>query len=246
MKEPRSYPNVFRVGYYGKGFPATVQNRQFVYRGNVNEQFSTCVASIPVRWAPLTSIPLCSFRERHLNKHPSAVALESQTAPDEELQNSDGQYIHICQVQPEPDKTFPIFQNPDVPAGKPLPVVPQRKPSTEGTGSAVRSYYEHNGTNTFSFETKFTKAAADHARNTAVPVEFLSTWSLRTTLVCADAFPTVLKRTEVIEVQHQEISPVEKALQNVEKSIADLQRNSRKFKAFHEVSSTFHTTSRLC
>lgn len=157
-----------------------------------------------------------SFRERHMNKHPSAMLLDYQSIPDEDLQNSDGQYIQICQVTPEPDRSFPIFQNPDVP-------------------TAVRAYYEHNGTNVFSFETKFSKASADQARNTSVSTDFLSTWSLRTSLMCADAFPTVLKRTEVVETRYLEISPVEKALKDVEKNATELQSLVRKYSTLKEV-----------
>lgn len=99
--------------------------------------------------------------------------------------------------------------------------------------AAVRSYYEHNGTNTFVFETKYTKSLPQ--RGDAIPADFVSTWYLRTTLTCADAFPTVLKRTEVIDTAYQETSPVEKALSNVEKSISDLQTLGRKYTALFEV-----------
>lgn len=102
---------------------------------------------------------------------------------------------------------------------------------------AVRSYYEHNGTNIFTFETKFSKAAADHAWNTSVSIDFLSTWSLRTVLICADAFPTVLKRTEVTETRTEEVSPVEKALANVEQSVQELQTLARKYTALQNVCS---------
>lgn len=53
-----------------------------------------------------------------MNKHVTSILLDSQAIPDENIQNSDGQYIQICQVTPEPDRSFPIFQNQDVPPGE--------------------------------------------------------------------------------------------------------------------------------
>lgn len=54
VKEPRTYPNCFRVGYYGRGFPSTVQNRQFVYRGNEHEKLGAYVTfRLPLFFASL-------------------------------------------------------------------------------------------------------------------------------------------------------------------------------------------------
>jgi dedicator of cytokinesis protein 3 len=61
------------------------------------------------------------------NKHPGATLLKTSAAPSEEIQFSDGQFLQITSVSPEPDKTTAIFTNPNVP-------------------KAVRAYYQNSGT----------------------------------------------------------------------------------------------------
>jgi len=103
------------------------------------------------------------------NKHPNATLVKSSAPVTDDVQFSDGQYLQITAVTPEPDRTTAVFTNPDVP-------------------SAVRAYYEANGTSCFSFRRPFERAETSIAR---VQNEYLRVWVEKTFLICADAFPTV-------------------------------------------------------
>jgi dedicator of cytokinesis protein 3 len=59
-----------------------------------------------------------------LSKHAGVQLLKTASEPSEEIRFGTALYIQCTQVTPEPDRTLPIFTNPDVPA-------------------AVRTYYEH-------------------------------------------------------------------------------------------------------
>jgi len=65
-----------------------------------------------------------AFCERMISKHAGAQLLKSNIEPSEEIKFGTALYIQCVQVTPEPDRSLPIFTNPDVPP-------------------AVRTYYEH-------------------------------------------------------------------------------------------------------
>jgi dedicator of cytokinesis protein 3 len=48
-------------------------------------------------------------------------------------------------------------------------------------------------------------------------------------LVCAEAFPTVLRRSEVVEIRVAEISPIENALNEVETKTKELEELEKRF-----------------
>ncbi|KAF2072444.1 hypothetical protein CYY_006237 [Polysphondylium violaceum] len=77
----RFYCEYFRVGYYGKKFPVTIQGKEFLYRGFELERLS-------------------DFSARILAKFPNAELLKSTSEPTAEIQNSDGQYLLITIVTP--------------------------------------------------------------------------------------------------------------------------------------------------
>lgn len=59
-----------------------------------------------------------------LNKHPGSQLLRTMGDPPVDIRFGTDQYIQCTAVFPEPDRSLPIFNNPDVP-------------------STVRMYYEH-------------------------------------------------------------------------------------------------------
>jgi len=113
--------------------------------------------------------------------------------PDPEVRFGSDQYIQCIAVIPEPDRTSPIFNNPDVP-------------------SAVRAYYEHSDINTFSCQMPISKVRNGEQE----------TWTLKTFFTTEETFPTVLRRSEVVEVHLEEISPIENAINDVELKTKEL------------------------
>lgn len=166
-----------------------------------------------------------------LNKHPGAQLLKTSMIPGDEVQYGDGQYLQITGVTPDLDQQSPIFTNPDVP-------------------QAVRSYYEHNDTNLFSFKRPVNKDLVDRTRSAN---DFTSVWTEKTVclpdthgvrslicldpvqvLICEDSFPTVLRRSEVVEIRITEISPIENALADVEGKKKELDGLERRYHALSQ------------
>ncbi|GFG33105.1 hypothetical protein Cfor_10663, partial [Coptotermes formosanus] len=81
MKQIRPEPEYFRVAYYGRGFPAFLQNKVFVYRGKEYERLS-------------------DFSSRTLNQLPNAELMNKLTAPGEDIMESPHQYVQINKVDP--------------------------------------------------------------------------------------------------------------------------------------------------
>ncbi|KAM0753228.1 hypothetical protein T439DRAFT_342381 [Meredithblackwellia eburnea MCA 4105] len=155
---------------------------------------------------------LGAFTQRMLNKHPGAQLLKTSTIPSEEVYAADIQLLQITAVGCETDLQSPIFTNPEVPP-------------------AVRLYYQHNGTNTFSFT-----RAVDRDPNSRVrsPNDFTTLWTEKTVLICEDAFPTVLRRSEVVEIRLIDISPIENALNDVEAKKKELDNLERRYRAISQ------------
>ena len=104
------------------------------------------------------------------------------------------QYIQCTAVTPEPDKTLPIFNNPDVP-------------------TSVRTYYERSAVNVFSCQRPVTKVGPNGEEES---------WMLKTYFSTEETFPTVLRRSEVVDIQTIEISPIESALNDVREKTKEL------------------------
>ncbi|CAG8552369.1 31262_t:CDS:2 [Gigaspora margarita] len=189
IKKERYFSEYFRVGFYGRGFPASLQNRQFIYRGYEWEKIG-------------------AFCERMLNKHPQAQLLKSNSTPTDEILHGDGQFLQVTAVMPEPDRNAPVFKG-DVP-------------------SAIRSYYEHNSINTFSFSRPVNKNP-DGVKSTN---EFLDLWTEKTILISEDHFPTVLRRSEVVQVTVIEVSPIENAVAAMKAKNRELITLEAKYNAY--------------
>lgn len=101
---------------------------------------------------------LGAFVEKMLNKHPGAQLLKTSAIPPEEIYSADAQLLQITSVACEPDPESPIFSNPNVP-------------------KAVKAYYQHNGTNTFSFTRPINKGPGGPVR---VANDFTSLWTEKT------------------------------------------------------------------
>ncbi|SOV06607.1 related to dedicator of cytokinesis protein 3 [Ustilago sp. UG-2017a] len=195
--EERSFPAYFRVAYYGQEWPPALQHKMFVYRGQEWEKFA-------------------AFCDRLHAKHPKATLVKSAAVPDEEVRLSEGQFLQVTAVQPEPDRSKDIFTNAEVPP-------------------TVRAYYENSGTDLFSFVRPFEKAGASSTEQ----------WVEKTYLRCEDAFPTVLRRSEVAEVYVVEISPLEKALEDVKAKTIELETLEKKYVSTRKVSTGKINTNRL-
>ncbi|PSN51994.1 Dedicator of cytokinesis protein 1 [Blattella germanica] len=81
IKQMRPEPEYFRVAFYGRGFPAFLQNKVFIYRGKEYERLS-------------------DFSSRTLNQLPNAELMNKLTPPGEDIMESAQQYVQINRVDP--------------------------------------------------------------------------------------------------------------------------------------------------
>jgi dedicator of cytokinesis protein 3 len=136
---------------------------------------------------------------------------DTAMATEEMRASSATKFLQIVEVKPEPDRSFPIFQSPSVPA-------------------PIREYYEHNGTNVFSFQVPVVRPQndGDYVQNEALQ-RYYSTWTEKTLLVCTDAFPSVIKRTQVEEIRTILVSPLESAIEDLQTQSQELRALEHKF-----------------
>ncbi|KAH9917284.1 cytoplasmic protein [Amylocystis lapponica] len=156
-----------------------------------------------------------AFCERMLNKHPGVQLLKTMGDPPPDIRFGMDQYIQCTAVTPEPDHDLPIFTNPDAPP-------------------AIRNYYEHSAIRLFSYSRPITKVGRDGVEET---------WTEKTYLQTEETFPTVLRRSEVINVQLVDISPVESALQEVEQRTRELEGLNLRYAALAKTTQAFSTNA---
>lgn len=195
VTDQRYYPDYYRVTFYGN-FPAAIRDKRFIYRGYEWEKFG-------------------AFCERMLNKHSGAQLLKVSGDPPVDIRFGNDQYIQCIAVTPEPNRTLPIFTNPDVPL-------------------AVRTYYEHSAINLFSSSRPIRKTTRDGVEEV---------WLEKTYLTTEEAFPTVLRRSEVVGLEVVEISPLENALNEVEQKTKELTSLHLKYQTLAKTSQSVSTNA---
>ena len=160
-----------------------------------------------------------AFCDRLQQKHPKAILIKSNSPPTDEVRFGDGMYLHVTALQPEPDRTKDVFTNPEVPP-------------------MIRAYFEHNTTDLFSY-TRPIAGPVQHGDRKSVLVDgntdVTKLWVEKTYLRCEDAFPTVLRRSKVAEIQAVEISPLENALNDVVQKREELETLEKKYSALAKV-----------
>ncbi|KAF9071101.1 hypothetical protein BDP27DRAFT_1505129 [Rhodocollybia butyracea] len=135
-----------------------------------------------------------AFCERMLNKHTGAQLLKIVGDPPVDIRFGSEQYIQCTAVTPEPDRESPVFTNPDVPL-------------------AVRTYYEHSAINLFSTSRPVKRIARDGSEEV---------WLEKVYFTTEETFPTVLRRSQVVDLMVVDISPIENALSEVETKTKEL------------------------
>ncbi|KAG6820881.1 hypothetical protein H0H93_010225 [Arthromyces matolae] len=156
-----------------------------------------------------------AFCERMLNKHTGAQLLKTPGDPPVDIRFGSEQWIQCTAVTPEPDRNRAIFINPDVPI-------------------AVRTYYEHSAINLFSSSRQMKRTSRDGTEEVWLEKAFYTT---------EEAFPTVLRRSEVIGLEVIEMSPLEIALSEVELKTKELAALNVKYQALAKTSQLVSTNA---
>ncbi|KAF8629268.1 hypothetical protein AX17_005847 [Amanita inopinata Kibby_2008] len=156
-----------------------------------------------------------AFCERMLSKHPGAQLLKTASDPSVDIRFGHDQYIHCTAVTPVPDHNLPIFSNPDVPL-------------------SIRTYYEHCGINLFCSSRQVKKVARDGSEEI---------WMEKAYLTTEEPFPTVLRRSEVLNTDIVEVSPLENALNEVEEKTKELTSLKIKYEALAKTTQPVSTNA---
>lgn len=98
--------------------------------------------------------------------------------------------------------------------------------------------YNCSAINIFSCTRPFTKETIQEDKP-----RFRDLWTEKTYFTTEESFPTVLRRSEVIEIQVVEISPLDNALLDVEQKSKELQALETKFSALSKTSSSVNATA---
>lgn len=167
-----------------------------------------------------------------LSKHPGSQLLKTLGDPPVDIRFGTDHYIQVTAVSPEPNRTLPIFTCPDVPP-------------------AVRSYYEHrqvaytpigdpvlsspdSSVIVFSSTRPITKTDRDGHEEV---------WLEKTCYTTEQAFPTVLRRSDITEWEVVEISPVDHAYNEVEQKTRELDSLYLRYSALAKTAQLFSTNA---
>ena len=154
--------------------------------------------------------------------------------PPVDIRFGNAQYIQCTAVTPEPNRSLPIFTNPDVPV-------------------SVRNYYEHrqvlecgwvskvektdhlnSAINFFSCSRPLTKASREGTEEV---------WLEKAYFTTEETFPTVLRRSEIVAVEVVEISPIENALNEVEQKTKELTALNFKYSSLSKTAQDIPTNA---
>jgi dedicator of cytokinesis protein 3 len=135
---------------------------------------------------------MTNFTDRLQQQHPSAQILTSGST-DEDVE---GQYIHVYPVSPQRDLQHPIYQRSKV-------------------SQAVRDYYLLSRPNAFTSSSRRKTSEGGLEEHQTQVVE-------KTVYTTAEAFPTILRRSEIIAVGNITLTPLQIAIERTTRKTAEL------------------------
>lgn len=197
----RSNPEYFRVSFHGAGFPSCLQGTTMVYRGKPFEK-------------------LGDFQAAMLGKYPDAALYHSLATPDESiLSDTNARYLQINACSPVVDLGAKF--------GDDLAKMEE---------SAI-SYYKYNECDKFQFSRRIGRPASFHTRSpgsengpTSGGDNFGDMWRERTTLT-SNTLPGMLPFFPVYLIETSVISPIECAIEDLERTNDRLSCMVNRFKA---------------
>ncbi|KAB8067255.1 hypothetical protein BDV29DRAFT_186479 [Aspergillus leporis] len=159
-KEEKQFPRYFRVLYKGLGFTSTLRDKEFIFECSPTER-------------------MASFVDRMQREHPAAQIVSSG-----EIQDYEGQFLHISPVSVHRDMDHPVYQRSKVP-------------------SSVRDHL------LISEPCRFSSTLKRHTRGADVREQ----WVEKAVYTTAEPFPNILRRSEVVSVEELALTPLQTALE---------------------------------
>ncbi|RAL00403.1 guanine nucleotide exchange factor DCK1 [Aspergillus ibericus CBS 121593] len=174
-KEDKQFPRYFRVLYKGLGFPTTLRDKEFIIECAATERMAT-------------------FIDRMQREHPAAQVVSSG-----EIQDYEGQFLHINPVSVHRDVDHPVYQRSKIP-------------------QSVRDHL------LVSEPCHFSSTLRRHVRDADVKAQ----WVEKTVYTTAEPFPNILRRSEVVEVKEVALSPLQTALERTWRKTQELSMLQRR------------------
>ncbi|XP_068977306.1 dedicator of cytokinesis protein 1 isoform X3 [Bombus flavifrons] len=187
VKQLRPEPEYFRVAYYGRGHPAFLQNKVFIYRGKEYERLS-------------------DFCSRTLNQLPNAEQMNKLSPPTSEMLESNHQYVQINRVDPLMDEKRHRL------SGK--PITAEAVLRYHRVNDVQRFRFSRPAPK--KDLTSITANSGDKETNTVTNNEFASLWLERTVLVTSHPLPGILRCFPVTSSETYLVSPLRNAIETME------------------------------
>ncbi|GAM27998.1 hypothetical protein SAMD00019534_111740 [Acytostelium subglobosum LB1] len=198
------FEEYFRVGYYGKKFPASIQNKEFIYKGNEFDRLSDFIARTCEKW-------------------PKAELLKSTDTPSQSIMDSDSQYLLITTVN--------ISSMGDIQKRHSLNYIGESFSSKKRVPLRVQQLSARNKVNVFLYSKPFKRAAQGTVAGSASKStnEFEDLWLMNIYLITETHFPCTERRSLVVDRHQYEVSPIENALNSVVQKNEELMARIEKY-----------------
>ncbi|XP_076678471.1 dedicator of cytokinesis protein myoblast city isoform X2 [Andrena cerasifolii] len=189
VKQLRPEPEYFRVAYYGRGHPAFLQNKVFIYRGKEYERLS-------------------DFCSRTLNQLPNAEQMNRLCPPTPEILESNYQYVQINRVDPLMDEKRHRL------SGK--PITAEAVLRYHRVNDVQRFRFSRPAPKKDFILATASSGDKEKETNTVVNNEFASLWLERTVLVTSHPLPGILRCFPVTSSETYLVSPLRNAIETME------------------------------
>ncbi|XP_026674071.1 dedicator of cytokinesis protein 1 isoform X3 [Ceratina calcarata] len=193
VKQLRPEPEYFRVAYYGRGHPAFLQNKVFIYRGKEYERLS-------------------DFCSRTLNQLPNAEQMNKLSPPTSEMLESNHQYVQINRVDPLMDEKKQRF------SGKPITAEAVLRYHRVNDVQRFRFSRPAPKKDLILSNANSSDKEKETSTNTISNNEFASLWLERTILVTSHPLPGILRCFPVTSSETYLVSPLRNAIETMEAS----------------------------
>ncbi|KAI5304025.1 hypothetical protein KEM56_006930 [Ascosphaera pollenicola] len=169
VKNDKRYPRYFRVIFKGLGFPEHLRDKQYIVEGSPSEK-------------------MINFTDRMQKEYPAAKIVSAGDVNDYE-----GQYLHISSVSVHRNLSHPSYQRPKVPMS-----VREHLLTSEPSEFSVVSRRYTSGNN------------------------YKEHWVTKTIFLTAEPFPNILRRSEIVETSEITLNALDTAIERTWRKTQEL------------------------
>lgn len=193
-KSDRLVPKYFRVVFRGLGFPANVRDKEFVYEGSPNERTGAFTDRMQEQYPAAQIVVVSSAAgSTRIGTGPGGTVITGAGSAEEMMDEVvEGQFLVVSALNPHRDFSHHVFQRARVP-------------------QAIRDYLVSSHPQAFSVTLRrhMSGPVTEHYVDKAV-------------YKTAEAFPTILRRSEIVGVEEVRLPAKEAALERILRKTAEI------------------------